>query len=154
MNNPPKVYLAGLISGFSFQEANEWREEAFKKLHKYGIAGASPLRGKDHLKDTTVLHKKGHDWNIMSTQKGITTRDRWDVRTCDIVIMNLLKAKEVSVGCSMEVAWADMLGRPVILVMESEGNPHEHAMLLECCGYRVETMDEAIEVARKILIYD
>lgn len=154
MNNPPKVYLGGIISGLTFEEANLWREEAIKKLARYNIIGASPLRGKDHLKDTTVLHKKGFEGNVMSTQRGITTRDRWDVRTSDVIIMNLLNAKTASIGCSMEVAWADMLGIPVILIIEKDGNPHEHAMLLQCVGYRVETVDQAIEVARKVLIYD
>ena len=154
MNNPPKVYLGGIISGLRFDKANAWREEAIKKLTAYNIKAASPLRGKDHLKDKTVLHKKGFEGNVMSTQKGITTRDRWDVMTCDLVIMNLLGAEGCSIGCSMEIAWADLCRTPVILVMEKRGNPHEHAMLLECIDYRVDTMEQAIEVARKILIYD
>ncbi len=150
----PKVYLGGIISGLSFTEANNWRDVAFKELDKFGIAAASPLRGKDHLKDTTVFHKEGYEGNVMSTQKGIVTRDRWDTRTCDIMIMNLLGAETPSIGCSMEIAWADAWNKPIILIMEAEGNPHEHAMLKECCGYRVETLEEAIVVARKILILD
>ena len=150
----PKVYLGGIISGLSFGNANNWREEAYKKLHIHGIAAASPLRGKNHLKDTTVLHKQGYEGNVMSTARGITTRDRWDVMTCDLMIMNLLGAETGSIGCSMEIAWADILRKPVILVMEAENNPHEHAMLLQCISYRVETLEEAVEVARKVLIYD
>lgn len=150
----PKVYLAGSISGLSFGTANEWRELAQRKLALYGITGASPLRGKDHLKDETVLHKQGYNKNVMSTNRGITTRDRWDVMTSDVVIMNLHGAKDVSIGSVMEIAWADLLKKPVILIMEKEGNIHEHCMLTECVQFRVETVDEAIEVARKILVYD
>jgi len=149
----PKVYLGGIISGLAFQAANNWRDIAQKKLGVYGIAGASPLRGKDHLEDETVLHKMGYEKNPLSSKRGITTRDRWDVMTCDLMIMNLLGAKTPSIGCSMEIAWADILRKPVVCIMEP-GNVHEHAMLLECIQYRVDTLDEAIEVARKVLVYD
>lgn len=150
----PKVYLAGPISGLSFGEANEWRELASKKLALYGIRAASPLRGKDHLRDETVLHKGGYDKNVMSTARGITTRDRWDVMTADLIIMNLFGAKDVSIGSVMEIAWADMMNKPVVLIMEKEGNIHEHCMLSECVQFRVQSLEEAIEVARKFLVYD
>lgn len=150
----PRVYLAGVISGLSFSEANTWREIAQKKLALYGIVGCSPLRGKDHLEDETVLHKAGYEGNPMSTKRGITTRDRFDVMNSDVVIMNLTGAESVSIGCMIEIGWSDANRKPVILVME-KGNPHEgHAMLDECTQYKVHTVDEAVEVARKILVYD
>lgn len=150
--NRPKVYLGGIISGLSFKDANEWREIAQKKLEMYGIQAASPLRGKDHLADETVLHKMGYEKKVMSSQKGITTRDRWDVMSSDLIIMNLLGAKSPSIGCSMEIAWADLLRKPIVAIMEP-GNVHEHCMLLECVNFRVHTVDEAIEITRKILVY-
>ncbi len=153
MRSRPSVYLGGLISGLSFKECNEWREWAQKKLAVYGIDGYSPLRGKEHLKDDTVLHKLGNENNIMASQRGITCRDRFDVLNCDAIIMNLLGARTPSIGCSIEMGWANLSRKPIICVMEDDGkNPHEHAMFLECIDYRVKTIEEAIEVARKILI--
>ena len=88
----------------------------------------------------------------MTTQKGIVTRDRWDVTTSDVIIANFFEATNVSIGTVMEIAWADLERIPVIAIME-EGNLHEHAMLNECIHYKVDTIDAAIDVARKILTY-
>lgn len=158
MRSRPSVYLGGIISGLTFKECNEWREIAQKKLGLYGIDGYSPLRGKEHLSDDTVLHKLGYEGNVMASQRGITCRDRFDVLNCDAVIMNLLGARSPSIGCSIEVGWANLSKKPIIAIMEpipkgekASKNPHEHAMLLECIDYRVETVDEAVTVARKIL---
>jgi nucleoside 2-deoxyribosyltransferase len=75
-----------------------------------------------------------------------------DVKTADIIIANLIGTEKASIGTVMEIAWADLQRTPVIAIMEPEGNPHEHAMLSECISYRVETLDEALEVAKKILV--
>lgn len=148
------VYAGGIISGLTFKEASDWREEVQKKLGLYGIMVASPLRGKEHLEDETVLHKAGFSRNPMTTQKGITTRDRFDVMKADIVLMNLLGAKEVSIGCMIECGYGDILRKPIVCVME-KGNPHDgHAMLETIISYKVDTLDKAIEIIRKILCYE
>jgi hypothetical protein len=36
--------------------------------------------------------------------------------------------------------------------MEKTGNPHEHMMVNEAIGFRVETLDEAVHVTRSILL--
>ena len=41
--------------------------------------------------------------------------------------------------------------RPIVLVMEP-GNLHEHPMLAEEAGYRVQTLDEGIAIVRSILL--
>lgn len=52
----------------------------------------------------------------------------------------------------MEIAWAYQARIPVVAIMESENNPHEHGMIREAIGFRVETVDEAINVVRAILL--
>jgi hypothetical protein len=51
----------------------------------------------------------------------------------------------------MECAWAYAFDKPLIVVMEDEGNLHEHAMIREATGFRVNTIDKAIDVANSIL---
>lgn len=148
----PKVYLAGTISGSTYGEANSWRESAVKQLNEWNIDGASPMRWKEHLSDEDDLHKLGYNKNVMSTQKGIMTRDFWDVHTCDVMLVNLLDSKIVSIGTVMEMAWAYKRRIPVVVVME-EGNIHEHAMLNETICYRVGSVEEGLTVVRKILDY-
>jgi hypothetical protein len=50
----------------------------------------------------------------------------------------------------MEIAWADALHKPIILVMEP-GNIHEHAMVLGACGFRAESLPEAAAIAIAVL---
>ncbi len=90
----------------------------------------------------------------MSSSRGIMTRDRFDTMDCDAVFANLLGATIVSIGTAMEIAWADMLRKPVILVMEASGNLHDHPMIREAAGYRVETVDEGITLANALLSID
>jgi nucleoside 2-deoxyribosyltransferase len=70
---------------------------------------------------------------------------------CDIMLANLLGAKKVSIGTIGEFFWADAYRKPVIAVMEKEGNPHEHAMIRELTGFRVETLEEGLAVAGAVL---
>jgi len=143
------VYLAGPISGLDYNGCNDWREHAKSQLKEWGIAGVSPMRGKEYLS----LEKNISDEydSVLSCQKGITTRDRFDSTSCDIMLVNLLGAKKVSIGTMIEYGWADSARRPIISVIEKEGNPHDHSMVRELTGFRVESLDEGLYVARAIL---
>jgi nucleoside 2-deoxyribosyltransferase len=74
------------------------------------------------------------------------TRDHWDVSRCDAVLVVLSGATRVSIGTVMELGWAYAYRKPVVAVMEEEGNPHEHGMVREALSYRVTTLDEAIDL--------
>ena len=93
------------------------------------------------------------DENVISCQKGLTTRDRWDCMHCDLLLANLLGAKEVSKGTMIEYGWADAFRKPIITIIEREGNVHDHPIIRELTGFRVEDLEEGLEVARKILSY-
>ena len=145
-----KVYLAGPIKGLTYGECTSWREYAIKELAKYDIIGISPMRFKEYKNTGTIL--KEPDNKPLSCDRGIITRDRWDVtKNCDIMLANLLGAKIVSIGTIFEYAWADMARKPIITIIEKEGNLHEHAMVREATGYRVETLEEGLYIARAIL---
>jgi len=51
----------------------------------------------------------------------------------------------------MEMAWAWDNGIPVVCMIEKEGNVHDHPMLRETIGFRVETRQEALHVVQTIL---
>ncbi|KKL04386.1 hypothetical protein LCGC14_2616560, partial [marine sediment metagenome] len=55
-----------------------------------------------------------------------------DVMACDAVLCNMLGAKIVSIGSVCEIAWAMLMRKIVVLVMEGRGNVHEHEFLKEC----------------------
>ncbi len=153
----PSVYLAGPIRGLDYQSAVGWREQALAALSDAGIDAFSPMRAKDYLrKESDVDGNKLKDAYAdypLSTMKAITTRDRADCMGSDLVIMYLLGARTVSIGSILEVAWADAARVPVVLVMEKDGtNVHEHGMIREMCGFHVESLDEALDIVKAILL--
>ncbi len=157
-----KVYLAGPITGLSFGGCTDWREYAIKELEQAGITGLSPMRSKDYLQSESIVGDS-YENKVLSCSRGIITRDRWDTTRCDVILVNFLGAERVSIGTVMELAWADLARIPSIVVMEpsqleatgrtpSVGNVHEHSMLREATGFRVETLEEGLNVAKAILL--
>jgi nucleoside 2-deoxyribosyltransferase len=149
------VYLAGPISGLNFEGATDWREYAKAELSQFGIKALSPLRYQHHLKSIGKFTNEGGETarlkSTMSTPRGLTTRDRWDATRCDVLLVNLLGAPQVSIGTVMEIAWADAKRIPIVVAMEESGNHHEHAMINEAIGFRVASLWEAIDVTRQLL---
>lgn len=150
MTTRPKVYLAGPISGLTYDQGQGWREMACNKLHVRGIDGFSPLRAKGYLRNVGVL-EQGYEDTPLSTDHGITTRDRWDVQTADAVLFYLRGCgNRVSVGTMIEFGWADARRIPIIVVIEKTGNVHDHPIMRDITGFRVEMLDEAIELLDRI----
>lgn len=146
----PTVYLAGPIAGQTYAGCTDWRQRAADYLLRCGFAVASPMRFKQFLSKMTVMHGNAVEGNPLTTAKGICTRDRNDVAKCDVVLMNLLGAKIVSIGTMVELGWADAHRKPVVVVMEP-GNIHEHCFVRELAGYIVPDLDAGLEVVRAIL---
>jgi len=156
MSRSRTVYLAGPISGLDYAGAVDWRTDVQSALAAVGIKAFSPMRAKEYLKgtrefssDTTACEHYG-TLSCLSSPRGITTRDRFDAANCGVLLVNLLSAQKVSIGTVMEIAWADAVRTPIVLVMEPHGNVHDHAMITECVGFRVPTLGEAVSVVRAI----
>jgi nucleoside 2-deoxyribosyltransferase len=152
----PLVYTAGPITDCDHSEANDWREKVRKEFKKSNIHTISPMRGKPALekgqKYTAAVTRGFTD--PLRTSDGINTRDYNDVRRADLIFVNMLGAKKVSIGTVMEVAWARAFNKPVVLVMEESGNPHDHWMFKFPCGFIVPTIEEGIRVAEYVLLTD
>jgi nucleoside 2-deoxyribosyltransferase len=144
------VYLAGPITGLSFEDCIDWRQKAIDHLKHFGIQGLSPLRSKDYLLGETTV-ADSYDDKVLSSQRGIYARDRFDCHRSDAVLVNMLGAKRVSIGTVMEIAWAAQNNTPVVLIMEKEGNVHEHSMLREACPFRVDNLEDALFVVTALL---
>jgi len=69
------------------------------------------------------------------------------------MLVNLLKAKKISIGTMVEYGWADSYRKPIITEMEKEGNVHDHGFVKELSGYIVEDLDSGIKIAKAILNY-
>jgi len=153
MNIPFKVYLAGPIAGLNYAGATEWRNRATELIAEKSsgaILPYSPMRSKEYLAGETSI---GGDYpQPMSTARAIVTRDFNDVKTADLILVNLLGAQKVSIGTVAEIAWCKVLFKPAILVMERSGNVHDHPFITEVVGFRVETLEDAATLACHILL--
>jgi len=150
-----KVYLAGPITGLSWGEATDWREKVKADLKEVGITCYSPLRAKTYLshldgQNGHIADSYSKEISPLSTPKGIITRDRWDATRCDVLFVNFLGAKKVSIGTVLEIAWADNSGKPIVVVMEPD-NIHQHSMLNECAGYIVDSIEVGIHIVKALL---
>jgi nucleoside 2-deoxyribosyltransferase len=150
------VYLAGPITGLTYGNSTNWRQYAKDHLNvrsEQRVECLSPMRHKEFLSGSTNLLALGYDNHVLSSQRGITNRDRFDCTRADAVLVNMIGATQISAGTVMEIAWADLRRIPIILAMEPDGsNPHEHAMVRECCAFRCDTLDDALETTFQVLI--
>ncbi|MCC6404823.1 MAG: nucleoside 2-deoxyribosyltransferase [Candidatus Yanofskybacteria bacterium] len=142
------IYLAGPIVGSTYEECTRWRTHVAELLPPH-IVAASPMRGKQYLRPAGVITGP-HEELPLSSQKGITCRDRMDVMRCDLILVNLVGARTVSIGTVMEIAWADAFRKPIVIAMD-DPNVHWHSMIREVAGFIVPTLDEAVSVAVAVL---
>lgn len=151
------VYLAGPISGLTYHEATDWRNAVTAELAACGIKCLDPMRAAVHLRNTAGVlgdceiipgHKPAVE--AMSTPKGVVARDKFDATRCDVLLVNLLGAKKVSIGTCVEIGWANALNIPIIVVMEA-GNIHNHAFIRESASFITESLSDSVYIVKAIL---
>lgn len=148
------VYLAGPILGLSYDEVVDRQNEWKSLLGIYGLTPRFPLRDKDFLDDQTRLDDsyEFHDW---SKAKMIRLRAREDLRTSDLVIVDLLWAEEITKGTHVELGYADAWNKPVVSVIEPRGvdfqNPNEGIFLREISWVVTHSREHAAASAAHIL---
>ena len=141
----PSVYLAGPIKGLTYDNSQEWRTEITGMLAPE-VDAFSPLRAKAFLRsEETIVGSYEHD--PMSSQKGITTRDRFDATSRDLLLVNFQNWQSVSVGTLIELGWADGLRIPIVGVGE-----FDHPMVQEVVGFWAGDIYEAVHIVKSILL--
>jgi len=151
------VYLAGPISGLTYDEATGWRNAIATELAEFGIKCQSPMRAAIHLRhadgvlgDCEIQAGTKPAVEAMSTPKGVVVRDKFDSTRCDLLLVNLLKAKKVSIGTCVEIGWANANDIPIVLVMEKD-NIHNHAFIRESASFITESLSDSVYIIKAIL---
>jgi nucleoside 2-deoxyribosyltransferase len=79
-------------------------------------------------------------------------RDKLDVMRADALLVNLLTAPETpSLGTIMEIAWAYLLQKPIIVAMTEDNVHHKHPMIRSACSIILPTLEEAIDVTIRMI---
>ena len=144
-----RIYLAASITGMYSDDVIKYFEDTRDRLKGMGYEVLHSMTGKDYLRTETKLKAGGYSFPP-STNHAIIERDRWMVTTADIVYCNLTMAKQVSIGCCMELAWAHQLGKHTVLAMQ-EGNANQHAFVLETADVHFQGWYEAEEYLEKLV---
>lgn len=142
------VYLAGPINGDSYEKARYgWREE-FSKLLSKDIIPLSPMRQEGHLKEVTELSCLPYNDHFWSKQRMVVAKDLFDVKRADVILVYLKDTSRASLGTVSEMAWAYLLGKPTVLVMEKEfeKNQHHHLFIHEMATNLVHTLEDAATI--------
>lgn len=148
-----KVYLSGPIAGLSYDDARYgWREYVDDRLAP-GVITLSPMRHEGHLAEIRgPLEPAGQLDHFFSGSKIIFEKDRLDIERSDVVLVNLLGAtSRVSIGTVAEIGMATTLGKQIILVIEDEGNIHDHPFVTVPASLRLNNLDDAIYAINALL---
>lgn len=138
-----RVYLAHQITGLGYAQVMEYYDGVSAWLRENtGHTVLCPMVAKDYLKDQQSLESNGYQFPT-STNHAIFERDKWMVQQADIVLVDLVGQSRPAVGCLMELAWASLLGKHTIVVMES-GSPYHHAFVLEAADIVFGSLQEAL----------
>ena len=144
-----KIYAVHPISGSSANEVFEYYQRTQNLLTEAGYDVFIPMFGKDSLRTELKFKSSGYENNPLTTNHAIFARDKWMVQQSDILYANFLGSKIVSIGSMMELAWGNLLGKQIIVVMEKE-NIHRHAFVLEAATIIFETEEDAINYLTKL----
>lgn len=146
MRRSYKVYLAGPVTGCTYEGCTEWRDGVKAKLEQYEYRCISPMRGKKWLKGEGVIKPTGYKApeHMISSDHNIRCRDKRDVDDCDILLINLQDAYIASLGSVMELERGACKGKYCIVVME-ENNLHRHAFVHDAASVIFPTLELAVE---------
>jgi len=156
------VYLAGHIGKLSYNDATDWRTEvamAFNKpeptdsfsMRRY-IKCLDPMRHKEFLENETLLAVEADVYDHpLATSKGILMRDFNDVKVANLIFVNLLTSKSPSIGTTLELAWAHVLQKPVVIVAAKDDLHTNHPMIAAMNFVVVDSLALGIEISRSIL---
>jgi hypothetical protein len=107
------------------------------------------MRAKDFWGEHELVDNSGMD-EPLATDRGIMCRDRNDCCTANVLLVNFIGAKTVSIGTVMEVAWANRLQIPVVVALP-ETDIHNHPMMRQAYDYVCGSIDEAIRITKTII---
>ena len=135
------MYGAGPITDLTDKQYLEWRLYAKKEFEKDGVGFIIPTRLQ----------------GLMGEKMGVI-KDFGYIDSSQVLLVNLLRSKKVSIGTVIEYGWATALGwakkeeKTIITIVEQHGNPHEHSFIRDLTDYIFEDLDSGIIQAKKILL--
>jgi len=151
----PTIYLAGPMTGLTWEQATQWREKAALILTPSWRV-VTPVKGQLQSAQSDVITASTMDDTqehlpLAHTATGITAQDEFYVRQSDWVLANFTGSTRVSQGTVWELGFAWGLGKQIISVIP-KGDVHDHPFIRRRSHVFVQELDEAIEYLRDMAI--
>lgn len=161
----PTIYLAGPVTGCTANEAKDWREHMIISLDVMGFVGVSPIRCEPPI---SGRYSPQYADAKYGTARAIASKNLMDVKRCDVTLAYFPKRewitdtcadavgnatysrREASLGTVAEIAWANALGKPVIVVAEDDF-VYEHAVCNACAGWMLRDLNDALDLIHGLL---
>jgi hypothetical protein len=145
------VYLCGPVTGTTKSIRSDWRTQVRQGLPA-GIVAIDPTRQKvEEIDETSANLTETEMLKLALHGRTVAQRDRFDVMRSDLLLANFLGAEARSIGSIGEIFWADAYRKPIIMVREHSGNPHQHAFLDALAGWLFHDLDAAVRCAIEVL---
>jgi nucleoside 2-deoxyribosyltransferase len=146
-----KIYLAGPIAGQTGDAVNVSIAEKSAVLIDFGFLVYHPMVGKESLiLKSETFKPSGYEDFPIATNHAIFARDKWMVAQSDVILADLSNSGgRVSIGTMMEIAWANFLGKQIIVIMPF-GNVHDHLFVREAATIIFGNMEEAYDYLREL----
>lgn len=135
------VYLAGPITGLSYEEATRWRTD-IADLFAQDIVALDPMRLKSYLAGEQSIGMS-YEKSMLSNCKSVLARDRNDVRRCDAVVAYFPKGARPSAGTLVELGWADAWRKPIVLLVDADDPIRKHPLVGGVAGFLATDVREA-----------
>ncbi len=143
-----KIYIASPISGLTSEEVFNYYDDTERKLRQFGFKTQSPMTAKNYLRGEMLMNPSGYE-QPASTGHSIYKRDKWMLKNSDVVFVNLLNSDVISIGCMFELAWADMLGKHVVVVCDGK-KPYDHAFINGAADVVFTSLDDALDYLEEL----
>lgn len=149
------IYLAGPILGKTKTEAKAWKQKLVQLVSGEIMSSENwesyetfcwkdPLRCEPLIGDTYETH---YDDPKFGTAKAISAKNWYDVSHADLIVayMPAEMGDAISLGTLVEMAWANALGKTVILVSDHP-KINAHPIVDRIASWKLTTLEEAAEV--------
>lgn len=143
--NGLKIYLAGKMTGLSYEDMQSWRFEFENRVNKY--VKASDITYRVNVFNPCDYYNTVTD--KFKTDREVMEFDIYNLKKSDMVVVNL--NSQDSIGTAMEIAIARDNGIPIIALCEHEDELH--SWLRESCMRICEDMDELIEYVTDYFVF-
>lgn len=137
-----KIYLAGKMSGLSYEEMNKWRVEVSNELKKieYNLDNCYPI------KEYNILCQNPCDYYNFEldpntyTEHEIKEFDLYLVKNCDLILVNLDYPDSIGTAIELELA-SRIWNKPIIGFGNTKNHPWIELTLNKRCG----TLQDAVK---------